>query len=389
MEVYFDNAASTPLSPQALEAMLPFLQQECGNPSSVHRFGRKLRVAIEQARKTIAEIMGCAPAEITFTSGGTEADNLALCSLVYGPPAVRHIITSPIEHHAVLHTVQALARRRNDLKVTLLDISHSGAWSLEQLEDVLKRHYNENPDKPAAVSLMHANNEIGAMIDLQIVGQLCAQYRCFFHSDTVQTVGHYPFTLSSASVDFIAASAHKFYGPKGVGFVYHKNPKSVEPLICGGGQERNLRAGTENVAGIVGMAKALEITVAEQEQTKAHLQKLKNYFIQKLRALFPGVLFNGDPEAENSLASVLNVAFPINDPESMLTFTLDIEKIACSGGSACSSGAVNNSHVLKAMGCSPQRMANSIRFSFGKQNTLAEVDYVLQVLAKVVTPLAV
>jgi cysteine desulfurase len=387
MEVYFDNAASTPLSSQALEAMLPFLQEQYGNPSSIHRFGRKLRVAIEQARKTIAEIMGCAPAEITFTSGGTEADNLALCSLVYGSPAVRHIITSPIEHHAVLHTVRILAQRHN-LKVTMLEISPRGDWSLAQLEDILKRNL-DTPDNPAAVSLMHGNNEIGSMIDLQAVGELCAHYKCYFHSDTVQTVGHYPFNLSQTPVDFIAASAHKFYGPKGVGFLYHKNAKLVEPLICGGGQERNLRAGTENVAGIVGMAKALEITVAEQEQAKAHLEKLKNYFIEKLRALFPGILFNGNPEAENSLASTLNVAFPINDPESMLTFTLDIEKIACSGGSACASGAVNSSHVLKAMGCSPERMANSIRFSFGKQNTFAEVDYVLQVLAKVVTPLAV
>ncbi|MCS6905133.1 MAG: cysteine desulfurase family protein [Bacteroidia bacterium] len=386
MQVYFDNAASTPLCPQALEVMLPFLGEQYGNPSSIHGFGRKLRVAIEQARKTIADIMGCAPSEITFTSGGTEADNLALCSLVYAEPKVSHFISSPIEHHAVLHTLQVL-EKRNGVKVTWLEVSSTGEWSIEQLEEVLKQHRQKNLAYTAAVSLMHANNEIGTVIDLVRVGQLCSQYECYFHSDTVQTVGHYPFSLSQTPVDFIVASAHKFYGPKGAGFLYHKNPKKVQPIICGGSQERNLRAGTENVAGIVGMAKALEVTVAEQEQTKAHLQKLKNYFIQKLKILFPGILFNGKPESEDSLASILNVAFPINDPESMLTFTLDIEKIACSGGSACTSGAINNSHVLKAIGCTPERMANSIRFSFGKQNTLEEVDYVLSVLAKVVTPM--
>lgn len=365
MKVYFDNAATTPLIPEVIDAMIPVLQNQFGNPSSIHAYGRETRAAIEGARKKVATLLKAAPAEIFFTSGGTEADNMAIRCSVHDL-GIRHIITSPAEHHAVLHTAEDMMQR-GEIKLSLVKVDQQGHVDLEHLETLLKE--NER----SLVSLMHANNEIGTLIPMKEVGELCRRYDALFHSDTVQTMGHYVHDLSALHVDFITGAAHKFHGPKGVGFLYINHRVKIKPLITGGAQERNMRGGTENVYGIVGLAKALEVAYEHMDADIKNVSALKKYMIDQLVAEIPGVAFNGDVEEEKSLYTVLNVSFPPTENAEMLLFNLDIAGIACSAGSACSSGTNVGSHVLGAISAPPDRPA--IRFSFSRFNTLEEVDY--------------
>ena len=370
MRVYLDNAATTPLDPEVLEAMLPVLKQGFGNPSSIHAYGREVKAAIENSRKTIAKILHAAPSEIFFTSGGTEADNAAIfCSV--RDLGIRHIITSRIEHHAVLHTVEEL-EREGKVKLSFVNLDEKGKVSLEHLEELLKT--NER----SLVSLMHGNNELGNILPLKEVGELCLKYNALFHSDTVQTMGHFPINLQEINVHFITCAAHKFHGPKGIGFLFISNKIKIQPFIFGGAQERNMRGGTENVYGIVGLAKALELASSHMEEHKQHILGLKKYMLETLVENIPGIQFNGDSANENSLYTVLNVAFPPTENSEMLLFNLDIAGIACSGGSACSSGSNAGSHVLKAVYGDVDRP--SVRFSFSKYNTKEEIDFVVEKL---------
>jgi cysteine desulfurase len=367
MKVYFDNAATTPMHPEVVKVIADMMLHNYGNPSSIHAQGREVKTMVEDARRTVAKLMGCTPGEICFTSGGTEADNMAIRQSVESL-GVKNIITSAIEHHAVLHTVEELAQQ-GKVHMHLVNITQNGHVDVAHLEELLKSNTN------VLVSLMHSNNELGNMIDLEQIGNLCKTYNALFHSDMVQTVGHQPIDLSKLNVHFIAAGAHKFNGPKGVGFIYINSNVKLHPFITGGAQERNMRGGTENVYGIVGLAKALEISLAHMEEDKKRLQELKNYFIAQLKANIPGVAFNGDFEGTSSY-TVLNVSFPPSPVGEMLLFKLDIDGICASGGSACSSGSDVGSHVLKAIGANRERAA--VRFSFGSSNTIAEVDYVIE-----------
>jgi cysteine desulfurase len=377
MRVYFDNAATTPLDREVLEAMLPYMTEFHGNPSSIHTHGREVRSAIEKARKSIASLLNTTPAEVFFTSGGTEADNTAICSCLH-TYQLSHAITSPLEHHAVLHTLEEL-EKRGQIKLSFVHIDEKGHIDLVHLETLLRN----NPR--SLVSLMHANNEIGNLLDLQAVGSLCRQYGAFLHSDTVQTVGHFPHDLLHLPVDYIVGAAHKFHGPKGVGFLYVRAESQIRPFIQGGSQERNMRGGTENVYGIVGMAKALEIAYRDLDKDRSHILALKTRMIEKLKEGIEGLAFNGDCcNLNGSLYTVLNVSLPPSEAGDLLLFSLDIEKISASGGSACSSGSEVGSHVLKALNVSPER--SNVRFSFSKYNTLQEVDYVAQVLTRLYQP---
>jgi cysteine desulfurase len=371
--VYFDNAATTPLDPEVLEAMLPFLTEHFGNPSSIHGHGRKVRAAIENARKTIAHLINAAPAEISFTSGGTEADNYAAFGSIR-TLGLKHAVTSKLEHHAVLHTLQAL-EKSGEIELSYVRFDEQGKLDLEHLDELLGTHTR------SFVSLMHANNEIGNLNDIQGIGAICRQHGAIFHTDTVQTMGHYRHDVQQLQNHFLVGSAHKFHGPKGSGFLYTNSAVQVQPLIHGGAQERNVRAGTENVYGIIGLAKALEIAYRDMEQHQRHIQGLKDRFIERLRAEIEDVQFNGlSADAEQSLYTVLNVSLPPSDLNEMLLFNLDINRVSASGGSACTSGSNIGSHVLTALGCDPQRGA--IRFSMSKYNTAEEVDYAVEQLAK-------
>ena len=374
--VYLDNAASTPLDPEVLEYMLPFFRELQGNPSSVHSHGRQLRAGIEKARKTIAGLIGAAPSEIFFTSGGTEADNMAIRCSVEGL-GIRHIITTHIEHHAVSHVAESL-EKAGKAKITWLDVDEKGNPNLIQLEKALKEN-----DR-SLVCLMHANNEIGTLADIHAIGLLCEQYDAIFHSDTVPAMGNVLYNLSDMPVHFVTASAHKFYGPKGVGFLYVKSGTRIPSLILGGGQERNMRAGTENVPAIAGMAFALEKCINNLEKKSAHLWKLKNHMKKRLMEEVPGVKFNGEIEEGKSVPTVLNVAMPSSASDSMLLFNLDINGVSASGGSACTSGSVKGSHVLAGLGHDPHRCSNSVRFSFGWPNTLEEIDYAVDKVKEIV-----
>ncbi|MBO3270375.1 cysteine desulfurase family protein [Hymenobacter defluvii] len=371
--VYFDNAATTPLDPEVLEAMLPFMREFYGNPSSIHGHGRKVRAVLENARKTIAHLINAAPAEITFTSGGTEADNYAIFGSIQTLGLTR-AITSPLEHHAVLHPLQAL-EKSGAITLHYVQQDALGTLNLAHLEELLAGQPR------ALVSLMHGNNEVGNLNDVQAISDICRQHQAVFHTDTVQTMGHYRHDVQQLKPHFLVGSAHKFHGPKGVGFVYRNPELQVRPLIHGGSQERNVRAGTENVYGIVGLAKALEIAYRDMAAHHQHIQGLKDRFIEKLRAGIDDVQFNGhSAEADRSLYTVLNVSLPPSELNEMLLFNLDINRVSVSGGSACTSGANAGSHVLTAMNCDPNRGA--IRFSMSKYNTPEEVDYAVAQLAK-------
>lgn len=369
--IYLDNAATTPLAPKVLEAMMPYMTDFFGNPSSSHSFGRKTKTAIENSRRTIAKALNCSPAEIFFTSGGTEADNLAMHSAVYDQ-GCKHIITSLIEHSAVIKTAQAYAEK-DLVKLSIVNLLPDGHIDLSHLEQLLASN------EKSFVTLMHGNNEIANLLPLDKVGELCAQYGAIFHSDTVQTIGHYKFDLNALKVHFINAAAHKFHGPKGVGFIYINKSLKVNATITGGGQERGLRGGTENVYGIVGMGKAIELAYADLEEHQNHVSELKQYMRSRLEQEISGVVFNGDSASENSLYTVLNGTFPPTNNFDMMLFLLDLEGVACSGGSACSSGATKGSHVLDAIGALKEGRA-SLRFSFSRFTTKDEIDYALSKL---------
>jgi cysteine desulfurase len=371
MKVYFDNAATTPLDKEVADAMYKVMCEDFGNPSSTHAHGRVVRTHIEEARKKVALLLNCTPGEIFFTSGGTEADNMAIRKSVEDK-GVKNLITSPIEHHAVLHTIEEL-EKQGKIKMHLVKLLPNGHIDLSHLEQLLQEQPN------VLVSLMHANNEIGNLLDIDKVGALCQHYNALFHCDTVQTIGHYPFDLQKTHVDFLACAAHKFNGPKGVGFIYINHKNKIHPFITGGAQERNMRGGTENVYGIIGLTKALSIATENLEAEKQHILGLKNYMIERLKATIPDIRFNGDA-AGDSLYTVLNVNFPPTPIAEMILFKLDISGISASGGSACSSGSNVGSHVLAAIGVEPNRP--SVRFSFAKHNTREEVDYVINELLK-------
>ncbi len=373
MRVYFDNAATTPLCEEAIEAMTKLMRDHPGNPSSIHADGRKVRSAIEQARKTIANLIGASIGEIFFTSGGTEANNMALnCSV--RDLNVTRIITSPIEHHCILHCTDKLEEQ--GVEIVMVNLDKKGHFDLDHLELLLS-----DKNKKTLVSLMHANNEIGTLSDMSRISQLCEMYAAYYHSDTVQTVGHFPIDVSKTKISFLSGGAHKFHGPKGVGFVYINGDNMVKPMIHGGGQERNMRAGTENIYGIAGMAKALELACEEMEQRHQHIAGIREYLKNALTENFEDIQFNGDADGEH-LYHVLSVSFPPSPKSDMLLLNLDIHGISCSGGSACSSGAEAGSHVQTALGTDPKR--KNIRFSFSHTNTKEEVDYLMEKLATII-----
>ena len=373
MSVYLDNAATTPLDPEVFETMKPFMLEDFGNPSSTHAHGRKVRAAIESARKKIAELLNCTPGEIIFTSGGTEADNTLIISGIqsYG---IQHAISTPIEHHAVTHTL-AVLEKQGSIQLHDVDLDEKGHVDLVHLEKLLQEHPN------ALVSLMHANNEIGNILEIQQVGELTERYKAFFHSDTVQTMGHYRHNMKELHVCGITAGAHKFHGPKGIGFMYIRKGRKIGQFIHGGAQERNMRGGTENVYGIIGMSKALEIAYRDMAEHTSHIKALKSRMIEKLIENIPGISFNGDSaNLERSLYTVLNVSLPESEENDMLLFNLDLQGISASGGSACSSGAASGSHVLGAL--YPNSKRGAVRFSFSKYNTLKEIDFVSEKLGE-------
>lgn len=373
--VYLDNAATTPLDPEVIAEMTNVMQNYFGNPSAIHALGREVRTLVEKARKSVANLLNASPAEIFFTSGGTEADNTAIrCGIsAYG---IKHAITSKIEHHAVEHTLDMLLKNGVIDKLSFVNIDDKGNVDYAHLEELLQN--NER----SFVSLMHANNELGTLTDMQKVGDLCEQYNAIYHADTVQTMGHYPIDVRKIKAHFVVCAAHKLHGPKGVGFLYVNHTLKIPPMIYGGAQERNMRGGTENVYGIVGLAKALEIAYAQMEEHQNHIQGLKSYMKEQLLAQVPGVSFNGETAPDKSLYTVLNVSFPAMDMADMLLFNLDIHGICASGGSACSSGSNIGSHVLNGIKADPERPA--VRFSFSKYTTKEEIDYVLEKVAMVV-----
>ena len=374
VRIYFDNAATTALDTQVLETMMPYFTEKFGNPSSIYSYGRETRMAIEMARKSVAKILNAHPAEIFFTSGGTESSNTAIQAAVRDL-GCRHIITSILEHHAVSHTVTHLDNM-DVVKVSYVKLLPDGHVDLEDLERLLAA-----TEEKTLVTLMHANNEIGNMLDIFAVGELCKLYNAIFHSDTVQTVGHFPFDLRNTPVHFITGSAHKFHGPKGAGLLYINENVRIKPFVHGGGQERNMRAGTENIYGIVGFAKALELATANYETDSAYIGTLKYYMHEQLKKNVPGMAFNGDILG-NSLYTVLSASFPKTEKSEMILFNLDINHICASGGSACTSGADQGSHVIRAVNNNPNQV--TVRFSFSKHNTRAEVDAVISQLKQLI-----
>ncbi len=364
--VYFDNAATTPIDPQVLEAMLPYLSGQYGNPSSTHGAGRMARLAVETARKKIASILNCKPQSIIFTSGGTESANMALRSAVAGV-RLSNVITARTEHPCVLQTARNL-HFRGQASLNYVHLNKEGEVQLTDLDHLL-----ENTHGRSLVTLMHANNEMGAMLDLSLAQEICQRHKAVFFSDTVQTIGHYPFDLSQNGPDMISASAHKFHGPKGVGFLYIRHGLPIQSLLTGGGQEVGLRAGTENVASIVGMAKALEIASERYASDAMHISLMRFAIMEKLLSL--GARING-PDNDDSLYTVLNARFPKNEATENLLLELDMAGVAASGGSACSAGK-GGSHVMEAIGASD---CINIRFSFSRYNTMEEVSKVSRLL---------
>ena len=372
--IYFDNAATTALDPKVLETMMPYLTEKYGNPSSIYSYGRECRMAIETARKSVAKILHAHPAEIFFTSCGTESSNTAITAAVRDL-GCKHIITSVVEHHAVSHTVEHIDKL-DAAHISFVKLLPNGHVDIDDLERLLAAS-----DEKTLVTLMHANNEIGNILDIHAIGKLCKLYNAIFHSDTVQTVGHFPFDLRNTPVHFITGSAHKFHGPKGAGIIYINENIKIKPFLHGGGQERNMRAGTENVYGIVGFAKALEMATEAYEEDSAYIGTLKYYMYDELKKHIPGIAFNGDPLGR-SLYTVLSVSFPKSEKSEMILFNLDINNICASGGSACTSGADQGSHVIRAINNNPNQV--TVRFSFSKHNTREEVDAVVEKLKELV-----
>lgn len=374
--IYLDNAATTALDPEVFEAMKPFMLNHYGNPSSIHSHGREVRAAIEKSRRTIAELLNTSPSEIFFTSGGTEADNTALrCSIEQ--KGIKKVLTSKIEHHAVLHTLQHL-EKAGKIQLDYVPINENGSIELDALKDWL------STNQDSLVSLMHGNNEIGNILDIEEVSWICKQHRAVFHSDTVQTMAHYTHDLQEIKAQHIVGAGHKFHGPKGVGFLYINSEHKIHPFIHGGAQERNMRGGTENVYGIVGLAKAMEIAYRDMEEHHNHIQGLKDRMIQKLKDKIKGVAFNGlSADQDKSLYTVLNVCLPPSEMSDMLLFNLDIKGISASGGSACSSGSDVGSHVIAELGKASERP--NVRFSFSKYNSSQDIDTAVEALAELYT----
>lgn len=373
MSIYLDNAATTALDPEVFEAMKPFMLNDFGNPSSTHSHGRKVRSAIEMGRKRIAEILNCTPGEIIFTSGGTEADNAIIVSSIktYN---IKHAISSAIEHHAVSHTLELLAKD-GVIELQLVKLDNKGNVDYADLENLLKKYPG------ALVSLMHANNEIGNLLDMERVASLVETYKGYFHSDTVQSIGHYHHDLKKSKVHAMTAAAHKFHGPKGIGFMYINKDKKIQPFIHGGAQERNLRGGTENTFGIVGLTKAMEIAYRELDHHMAYIKRLKARMIELLKANIQGVTFNGESgNIDDSLYTVLNVSFPESEENEMLLFNLDLAGISASGGSACSSGASTGSHVLNTL--YPGSKRGAVRFSFCKFTKMEDIEFTVEKLTE-------
>lgn len=372
--VYFDNAATTQIKDEVIDKMTEVMKSNFGNASSTHSYGRASKALIEKSRKTIASCLNVAASEIVFTSGGTEADNLVLRSAVRDL-GVTEIITSKIEHHAVLHTIDELVKEYS-ITVQYVNLEVNGSVDYKDLEQKL------NSSKKQLVSLMHVNNEIGNTLDLKHVADLCKANNALFHSDTVQSVGHYELDLQDIPIDFLAASAHKFHGPKGVGFAFIRKHSGLKGSIFGGEQERGYRAGTESIHNIVGLEEALKLAYTNLETERHHIKEIKNYCIEQLKTTFPEVSFNGAcADFKNSTYTLINVCLPIvPEKAALLQFQLDLQGIACSKGSACQSGSSQNSHVLTQILDAEQLMKPSVRFSFSSFNTKEDVDYLIDVL---------
>jgi cysteine desulfurase len=361
--------------PEVIEVLHRAMGDYFGNPSSIHVHGRKAKAAIEEARKVIAYHLGCSVGEIFFTSGGSEANNLALKGAIWDL-GIGRVITSKIEHPCVLRSIEHMAAYR-DLHIEYVDIAGNGQVDLDHLKILLQQDVNHK----TLVSVMHANNEIGSMNDIQAIGELCREYDAYFHSDTVQTIGHFPIQFGKLEVDMAAASAHKFHGPKGIGLIYlNRRCNQIRPLIDGGGQERNLRAGTENISSIIGMAKALELYCDNMQQNESHTRSVRDYAMRQIKLHFPDTTINGCPEAD-SLYTVLSVTFPASKRSELLIFNLDIEGISASGGSACSSGVQKISHVLAQV--APKETGTTVRFSFSPLNQEQEIDFLIEKLKKI------
>lgn len=376
-KVYFDSAATTEVRPEVIAKMVSVLKEDFGNPSSIHGYGRSAKNHIEQTRKNIAGYLGVKASEIIFTSGGTEADNLVINSVVRDLK-VKHIITSKIEHHAVLHTVQEI-ESRTDIQVSYVNINADGAIDYEHLESLMR-----SSEEKMFVSLMHVNNEVGTILDIARVGDLCKEHNALFHSDMVQSIGHFDVDLNKIHVDFTAVSAHKFHGPKGVGFAYIRKNSGLKSLIFGGEQERGYRAGTESVHNIAGMDEALRLSYENLEEEKNYVVNLKKHFIDTLKSNIEGVKFNANCcDLDNNTYTLINVCLPVSEEKAgILLFHLDINGIACSKGSACQSGSGKGSHVLTEILSDEDLQKPSLRFSFSKYNTKKEIDYVVEVLKK-------
>lgn len=373
--VYLDNAATTAIREEVITAMAAVMQSNFGNASSSHSFGRSAKAIIEKSRKAIASYLNVSAGEIVFTSGGTEADNLILRSAVRDL-GVEEIITTKIEHHAVLNTLEQLQKEYN-LSVQYLKLEADGSINHTQLESLLA-----NFNKKQLVSLMHVNNEIGNLLNIKQIAVMCKTYGALMHTDAVQSVGHYKLDLQEIQVDFLAASAHKFHGPKGVGFAFIRKNSGLKPIIFGGEQERGLRAGTESIHNIVGLEVALKLAYENLEQETEYIKVLKQYFIEKIKNNIPNVLFNGASEnLDSSSYTMVNVRLPIPASKAaMILFQLDLKGIACSKGSACQSGSNQVSHVLFEILNAEDLQKPSLRFSFSLYNTTEEIDYVISVL---------
>ena len=374
MNVYFDNAATTPISKKVLDKMIPYMEDGFGNPSSIHKRGREIKSVIEKSRSKVADILSCEPGEIFFTSGGTEADNMFIINTVL-EKKIDTVITSKIEHHAVLHCCDYLNKTQN-INIKYVSINDNGEVDLDDLEKITSNNKN------SLVSLMHGNNEIGNINDLKTISKICEKNNVVFHSDTVQTVGHYAIDLNKINIQGIVGSAHKFHGPKGIGFLYLNNKHKISPFIHGGAQERNMRGGTENVYGIVGLSEALTLAYENMATHKEKIIALKSHMIESLRQKVKGVKFNGlSSDLDNSLYTVLNASIPNVDDQQMFLFNLDINNIAASAGSACSSGSDSGSHVLKEI--KTEEGFVNVRFSFSKYNSIEEVDYVINKIVEI------
>ena len=369
--VYLDNAATTPISKEIIELMSSLMKHQFANPSSTHSEGRKSKTIVEESRSIIAKILNTYPRNIFFTSGGTESDNMAIKMSIENYN-IKHAITSRISHHAVLYPLEKLAKE-NKIKLSYVKLDENGLVSFSDLENLLKNNSR------TFVSIMHANNEVGVIQDIKKIGLICQNYNAIFHSDTVQTIGHYQIDLQKINIDFLAASAHKFHGPKGIGFIYISDNVKIYPLIIGGPKERNIRAGTENIHSISALAKAMQLAYENLDNDMMYIKKLKSYMIEKLKLYIPDVqFFSNSNDLDNSLYTVLTVSFPLTKNSEMLLFNLDISGVSCSGGSACASGSNKGSHVLSYF--DPMAKRTGIRFSFSKYNTFEDIDFTIQKL---------